>query len=87
MLFTILLVVCKYCRDVKKKHFNKELVMTKRDNENFENSTKCWIYDYYYIDTDVKVMDHCRITGKYRGSAHRGCNINVEGEHKKFSKT
>ena len=31
----------KYCSDVIKKHFNKELVMTKKDNEDFENSTKC----------------------------------------------
>ena len=35
----------KYCCDVIKKHFNKELVMTKKDNEDFENSTKCWICD------------------------------------------
>ena len=26
-----------------KKHFNKELVMTKEDYEDFEKSTKCWI--------------------------------------------
>ena len=25
------------------KHFNKELVMPKEDNEDFENSTSCWI--------------------------------------------
>ena len=31
----------KYCSDVMKKHFIKELVMTKKDNEDFENSTKC----------------------------------------------
>ena len=29
--------------DLMKKHFNKDLVMTKEDNENFEHSTKCWI--------------------------------------------
>ena len=28
--------------------------MTKEDNEDFENSTKCWICDNNYIDTDVK---------------------------------
>ena len=33
----------KYCSDVMKKHFNKELVMTKKDNEDFESCTKCWI--------------------------------------------
>ena len=27
----------KYCSDVMKKHFNKELVMTKEDNKDFEN--------------------------------------------------
>ena len=31
---------------------------------------------------DVKVRDHCRITGKYRGSAHRDCFINVKLHHK-----
>ena len=74
--------VSKYCSDVMKKHFNKELVMTKKDNEDFENSTKCWICDNDYIDNDVKVRDHCHITGKYRGSAHRDCNINVKLNHK-----
>ena len=31
----------KYCCDAIKKHFNKELVMTKENNEDFENSAKC----------------------------------------------
>ena len=26
---------------------------------------------------DDKVRYHCHITGKYRGSAHWGCNINL----------
>ena len=30
----------KYCSDVMKEHFNKEIVMTKKDDEDFENSTK-----------------------------------------------
>ena len=30
----------KYCSDMMKKHFGKELAMTKNDNEDFENSTK-----------------------------------------------
>ena len=55
----------KYCSDdVMKKYGNKEPMMTKEDNENFENSTKCWICNDC-IDTDVKVRDHCQITGKY----------------------
>ena len=31
----------KCCSDKIKKHFNKELVMTKEDNEGIKNSTKC----------------------------------------------
>ena len=54
----------KYLSDVMKKYFNKELVMTKEDNEDFNNSTKSWICDNYYVDNDVKVRDHCHITGK-----------------------
>ena len=29
----------KYCSEVTKKHFNKELVMTKEDDEDFESSS------------------------------------------------
>ena len=39
--------------------------MTKEDIEDFKNSSKCWISDNDYVDNDVKVRDHCRITGKY----------------------
>ena len=65
----------KYYSDVNKKHFNKKLVVTKKDNEGFENS-KCWICDYY-IDNDVKVRVHCHIIVKYIDSTHRDSNINV----------
>ena len=50
--------------------------MTKKDEEDFENCTKYWICDSDYVDGDVKVRDHCHITGKYRRSAHRDSNIN-----------
>ena len=56
--------------------------MTKEDNKDFENSNKYWICDNSYIDGDVGVRDHCHITGKYRGSAHRNCNMNVKLNHK-----
>ena len=68
--------------DIMKKPFNKELVMAKKDNADFENSTKCWISHHVYVEVDVKVRDHCYIIGKYRGSAHRDCNIKVNLNHK-----
>ena len=60
----------------------KELVMTKENNEDSRNSTKCQIRDNDYFDNDVKVRNHCRITGKYRDSAHGDCNIDVKLNHK-----
>ena len=68
----------KYCSNVIKKHFNKELVMTKNDNEDFKNSSKCWVCDEEYVDGYVKVRDQCYVTGKYRDSAHRDCNIKIK---------
>ena len=65
-----------------KNHFNKELVMTKKDNKDFENLIKYCICDDDYIDGDVKVRDHCHITGRYSGSVHRDCNINIKLNHK-----
>ena len=53
----------KYCSDVMKKHFNKELVMTKEYNEDFKNPAKCWICDNGYVDNDASVIDHSDITG------------------------
>ena len=72
----------KYCNEVMKKHFNKELVMTKEDNENFRNSSKFQICDNDYIKGEVKVGDHCHISGKYRDSAHRDCNTNLRLNHR-----
>ena len=56
--------------------------MTKEDNEDFKNSTKCWICDSGYVDTDIKVRDHCHISRKYRESAYSDFNINLKLNHK-----
>ena len=59
------------------KKFDKNLVMSAEENEEFERSTICWICGKL-IDCDNKVRDHCHITGKYRGAAHWSCNINLK---------
>ena len=30
-----------------------------------------------YTEKDIRVRDHCHITGKYRGSAHQECNLKL----------
>ena len=55
--------------------------MTNEDIENFESSRKCWICDnsfwWYFVEGDVRVIDHCQVNKKYTGAAHRDCNIKV----------
>ena len=41
-----------------KKYFNKELVITKQNDENFETFTKCWICDNSFVKGDVKLRYH-----------------------------
>ena len=67
-----------YCKDVRKKHLNKNLVMTAEENEEFERSNICWICGGLIKTGDNKVRDYCCLTGKYRGSAHWSCNINLK---------
>ena len=67
----------RYCKNVVKYKFNKPLVMTKNDEEEFKKANKCHICDKEYTKSDVRVRDHCHATGKYRGSAHQDCNLKL----------
>ena len=67
----------EYCKAVIKKHFNKPLVMTEVDEQCFKNMDGCHICGEKYTDKDVRVRDHCHITGKFRGSAHQDCNLKL----------
>ncbi|KAL9965086.1 hypothetical protein ACROYT_G028833 [Oculina patagonica] len=74
----------KYCKQVMKKHFNKPLRMTKDDEEEFQQANVCHICDKAYTNDDIRVRDHCHITGKYRGSAHQECNLKLRIEPDKI---
>ena len=67
----------KYCKRIMKKEFNKPLRMTKEDEEEFQKANECHICNIKYTNEDVKVRDHCHITGKYRGSANQECNLKL----------
>ena len=67
----------KYCKAVIKKHFNKPLIMTEDDEQRFRTMDGCHICGEKYTDKDVRVRDHCHITGKFRGSAHQECNLKL----------
>ena len=67
----------KYCKKVIKKEFNKPLRMTNEDEKEFQKAEECHICNKKYTDKDIQVRDHCHITGKYRGSAHQECNLQL----------
>ena len=66
-----------YCKDIVKRKFNKPLKMTDDDELSFRLEDKCHICGEKYTDKDVRVRDHCHITGKFRGSAHQECNLKL----------
>ena len=63
------------CNNIIRNHFNKELVMSQADKQEYNNTKTCWICSKEI--TDNKVRDHCHITGKYRGAAHKDCNVKL----------
>lgn len=67
----------KYCKKVMKTYFDKPLKMTQDDENEFKKSKECHICDKEYTEKDIRVRDHCHITGKYRGSAHQACNLKL----------
>ena len=69
----------KYCKKVMKKHFNKNLIMSeKEEEEEPQSKISCWLCENLINDDDEKVRDHCHITGKLRGAANWSCNINLQ---------
>ena len=44
--------------------------MTKEDDEDFENSTKYWIWDNVNVEGDAKVKGHWHVTGKFIEALH-----------------
>ena len=70
------------CQEVIKNHFNKSLKMSEEDQRNFRKATRCHICQKKYRDNDgpneEPVRDHCHVTGKYQGSAHKDCNLKLK---------
>ena len=62
----------EYCKKVMRKHFNKNLTVSEKEEEQFQSSNSSWICEKLIVDE--KLRDHCDITGKFRGTAHWSCN-------------
>ena len=66
------LYTTKNNNQITDNHFNKKLNMSQEDENNYKNSEICLICNQKIIKN--KVRDHCHITGKFRGPAHKECN-------------
>ena len=74
----------EYCRKMIATEFQKPLQMTDEEEELFKAAEECHICERKYKKTDIRVKDHCHITGKYRGSAHQDCNLILKLDPSKF---
>ena len=57
-------------KKMMKKHFNRNIIMSAEEEERFQLTNSCWIYDKLFNVGDNTVRDPCHITGKYRGAAN-----------------
>ena len=79
----------KFCESIREhtmkiNYFQKKKIklLTKEQQESYENAKICYICKenfetkYVKVKTYCKVRDHCHYTGEYRGAAHSICNLN-----------
>ena len=52
--------------------------MSEKEEHLLQENNSCWICGKLIDHDDEKVRDHCHVTGKFRGAAHRSCNINFQ---------
>ena len=56
--------------------YKKNMKITKKEERGFQKATDCHICENP-LNND-KVRDHCNLTGRYRGAAHRQCNLDYK---------
>ena len=61
------------CKIFKVFDCHKKMIFTRKDKEEFNKSTNCWICNG--LLGEDRVRDHCHFTGKFRGAAHNICNL------------
>ena len=52
--------------------------------KHFQEANECHICNQAYTNKDIRVRDHCHITGSYRGSAHQYRNLKLRINPKEF---
>ena len=68
----------KYCKKVINKHFNKNLIISEKEEHLFQQSNSCWICKKCIDNDEKKVRDHCHVTVRFSTVAHWVCNIHFQ---------
>ena len=55
----------EHYKQILKKYFNKNLIMSVEDEGKFRSSNKCWIRNKLFIEKDKKLRDHGHIPGNF----------------------
>ena len=53
-----------------------EINLTDDERDYIDNATTCHICEKDREQDDIYVADHCQVTGKFMGPAHKSCNMN-----------
>lgn len=63
-----------------KIHRNERMLLTPQQQNDFNTATVCHICNRHFINesNNMKVRDHCHLTGVYRGAAHSKCNMKYQ---------
>ena len=52
--------------------------MTEEEEDLFQKSNNCWICKKRIHNDEDKIRDHCHVTGKFRGTAHKSCKLSFK---------
>ncbi|KYM93980.1 hypothetical protein ALC62_15425 [Cyphomyrmex costatus] len=52
--------------------------LSKGQWEAYRSATHCHVCEKPFAPNEKRVRDHCHLTGRYRGPAHEGCNLNYK---------
>ncbi|KYN01667.1 Putative nuclease HARBI1 [Cyphomyrmex costatus] len=57
---------------------NRPMDFTRDDWRRFDSGTHCHICEKPFAPGNERARDHCHLTGRYRGPAHKGYNVNYK---------
>ena len=76
---------------------NLKINISNEEEIDFQNSKECWLCDKKFLECEFqkcecendkceckKVRDHDHLTGKYRGAAHKNCNLQAKQQKSNF---